>query len=155
MALIGCGTKFVEVTAGLMYREKNEAGEWIGGPYYYCRQIGKKGSVLAKIGAFFGTFYAVLLAIELIPSLAAQATSAAQQGDLMGVPQIVIAVITAVIVVIVCIGGVKRIGDVCDKLVPIMALVYLIGAVIIILMAERSEERRVGKECRSRWSPYH
>ena len=152
MALIGCGTKFVEVTAGLMYREKNEAGEWVCGPYYYCRQIGKKGSVLAKIGAFFGTFYAVLLAIELIPSLAAQATSAAQQGDLMGVPQIVIAVITAVIVVIVCIGGVKRIGDVCDKLVPIMALVYLIGAVIIILMHVSAVPAAIGMIFKDAWT---
>ncbi len=134
MALIGCGTKYCEVTAGIMFREKNDEGEYVGGPYYYCRHIGKKGSGLGKLGAFFGTFYAFILMIELFPSLASQATSAAQQGTLMGIPHVAIAIATAVIVAVVCVGGVKRIADVCDKLVPIMATVYFVGAIIIIIM---------------------
>jgi AGCS family alanine or glycine:cation symporter len=134
MALVGAGTKYVEVTAGLMYREKNDEGVYVGGPYYYCRKIGDPGTFLGKLGAFFGTFYAFMLMIELVPSLASQATAAAQQGTSMNIPHMVIAVITAVLVVIVCIGGVKRIGDFCDKLVPLMAVIYLIGAIIIIIM---------------------
>lgn len=134
MAIIGCGTKFVEVTAGIMFREKNADGEFVGGPFYYCRHIGKKGTLLGKIGAVVGSFYAFMLMIELIPSLAAQATSAAQQGTAMHINHTVIAILTAAVVTIVVIGGVKRIADVCDKLVPLMAVVYLVGAIIIIIM---------------------
>lgn len=134
MALIGFGTKFVEVTAGLAYRHKNEEGEYVGGPFYYCRQIGEEGSILRKVGAFFGSFYAFMLMIELVPSLAAQAASATQQGVAIGVPQIAIAIVVAVITAITVIGGAKRVAGVTEKLVPIMAIIYLIGAIIVIFV---------------------
>ena len=46
IALIGCATKWVEVALGVKYREKNEAGEWVGGPFYYLSGLGKKGSAM-------------------------------------------------------------------------------------------------------------
>ena len=70
IALIGCATKYTEVALGVKYREKNEDGEWVGGPFYYLRGLG------GGIGKFLGGFYAIGLMIELIPSLAAQGLSA-------------------------------------------------------------------------------
>lgn len=134
MALIGFGTKFMEVVCGLAYRHKNAEGEYVGGPFYYCRQIGKEGSPLRKLGAFFGTFYAFMLMVELVPSLASQSASATQQGVAIGIPQIAIAIVVALITAIVVIGGAKRVASVTDKLVPIMAAIYLVGALIVIIM---------------------
>ena len=132
MAFIGMATKYTEVTLGLMYREKNEAGDFVGGPYYYCRGLGKSG-IAKKIGIFFGTFYAFGLMIELIPSIASQAASVSMEGMALGIAELPIAIAVAIISMIVCIGGVKRIGDVCDKLVPVMAIVYMLGALVIIV----------------------
>ena len=65
IALVGCATKYVEVSLGVKYREKNEAGEWVGGPFYYLRGLGAVGKVL-------GYIYAVGLMLELVPSIASQ-----------------------------------------------------------------------------------
>lgn len=132
LAIIGMGTKYVEVTLGVHYRERNESGDLVGGPYYYCRHMGKKGSGLAKLGAFFGTWYAFWLMLEVVPSTASQAASATSQFVVYGIDQKIVAIIVAIIVAVVCIGGVKRIGNFCDKMVPFMAVLYLIGGVILI-----------------------
>ena len=129
IAVIGAGTKFVEVSLGVMYREKNEEGQWVGGPYYYC----KKG-LGGKIGAFLGIFYAFFLMIELVPSIATQAASATSQVVSLGLNQTVVGVVIAIIVGFVCIGGITRIAKVTDILVPFMASLYLLGALIIIIM---------------------
>ncbi|MGI6212495.1 MAG: alanine/glycine:cation symporter family protein [Anaerovoracaceae bacterium] len=135
LAIIGMCTKYVEVTLGIKYREKNEVGEMVGGPYYYCRKgLGELGEGWKKVGAFFGIWYAFFLMIELFPSIASQSASATSQFVVFGIDEKIVAVIVAVIVAIVCIGGVKRIASVCDKLVPFMALIYLIGGIILILM---------------------
>ena len=133
MAFIGMGTKFNEVVNAVAYRHQNDEGEYVGGPFYYLRQVGKEGSVLRKIGAICGSFFAFMLMIELIPSLAAQAASATQQGVAIGIPQIAIAIVVAAITAFTVIGGAKRVGEVCDKLVPIMAAFYLVGALIVII----------------------
>ena len=129
LAILGMATKYVEVTLGMMYRERNEEGDWVGGPYYYC----KKG-LGGPIGKFFGVFFAFFLMIELIPSIATPSASATTQFEVYGIDQKIIAIVMAIVVAVVCIGGVKRIASVCDKLVPIMATVYLLGALVIIFM---------------------
>ena len=81
IALIGCGTKYCEIALALKYREKNEAGEWVGGAAYYLRALG------GGIGKFMGGWYAIGLMIELIPSLCTQAMSATEQFLIFGVDQ--------------------------------------------------------------------
>lgn len=129
LAILGMATKYTEVTLGMKYRQKNEEGDWVGGPFYYCRD-GLGGG----IGKFLGVFFAFFLMIELVPSIASQSASATTQFQGLGVDQRIVAVVVALIVVVVCIGGVKRIAAVCDKMVPIMAIVYLLGALILIFM---------------------
>ena len=87
IALIGCATKYTEVALGVKYREKNSAGEWVGGPFYYLRGIG------GPIGKFLGGFYAFGLMIELIPSLASQALSATSQFAIFGIDQMIVGIV--------------------------------------------------------------
>ena len=126
IALIGCATKYTEVALGVKYREKNEAGEWVGGPFYYLRGLG------GSLGKFLGGFYAVGLMIELIPSLAAQALSATSQFAIFGLDQKIVGVIIGIFTILVVAGGLSRIGKVLDYMVPIMAVVYMVGGFIVI-----------------------
>ena len=129
LAILGMATKYTEVSLGIKYRIRNTDGDYVGGPYYYCRDGvgGTLGKIMAVIFAFF-------LMIEIVPSIATQAKAATTQFVIYGVDERIMAGIVALIVVIVCIGGVKRIGSVCDKMVPFMALIYLAGALVIIVM---------------------
>lgn len=126
LAILGCATKYAEITLGIKYREKNEDGEWAGGPFYYLRALG------GPIGKFLGAFYAFGLMIELIPSLATQGLSATSQFAIFGIDQTIVGVILAIVVAIVCIGGITRIAKVMDLMVPVMAVIYLLGALVVI-----------------------
>ena len=126
IALIGCATKYVEVALGVKYREKNSAGEWVGGPFYYLKGLG-------KIGIILGYIYAVGLMFELIPSLASQALSATDNLQVFGIPQHVAGIILAILAAIIVVGGFQRITHVMDLMVPIMAAIYIIGALVVII----------------------
>lgn len=129
LAILGMATKYTEVTLGIKYRERNADGDLVGGPYYYC----KKG-LGGTFGKICGVLFAFFLMIELVPSIATQSAAATNQFVVFGFSEKVMAAIVAIIVILVVIGGVKRIGSVCDKLVPIMALIYLVGALVLIFM---------------------
>lgn len=127
VALIGCAAKFSEIVLGIRYREKNEEGEYVGGPMYYLKGIkGPLGKALSWIFAFF-------LMIELIPSIAAQSLSAVQTASTLNIPKIAVAALLVVLVGLVVFGGLKRIGQFTEKLVPFMALLYLVGGLAVII----------------------
>ena len=128
IALIGCGTKYCEIALALKYREKNEAGEWVGGAAYYLRALG------GGIGKFMGGWYAIGLMIELIPSLCTQALSATEQFLIFGVDQKISGAILGILVALIIAGGVSRVLKVTDIMVPVMAVLYLVGAFVIIFM---------------------
>ncbi len=125
-ALVGGASKFVEIVLGIKYREKNEEGEYVGGPMYFIKS--------GLNWPFLASFFAFGLMIELVPSIMVQANSFAGSAADMGVPPLVSGIIACVLVGLVVIGGIKRIGAVSEKLVPFMALLYVIGCIIIILM---------------------
>ena len=108
IALVGCATKYTEIALAVKYREKNEDGEWVGGPFYYLRALG------GGLGKFLGTFFAIGLMIELVPSLCTQALSATSQFVILGVPEPVSGTITAILVAIIIAGGFSRITKVMD-----------------------------------------
>ena len=140
LAIVGMGTKYVEVALGIRYRVRNEKGELMGGPYYYCKSGFKEMAKehgkewLAKFGVVLGTIYAFFLMLEIFTACATQSASCTNQFVAYGIDQKVIAAVVAVIVAVVCIGGVKRIASVCDKMVPFMATIYLVGGLVLILM---------------------
>lgn len=125
-AIIGSATKFSEVTLGIQYREKNEEGDYVGGPMYYLR----KGLGLR----FLGAVYAFFLMIELIPSIATQTVNVAQTANSIGIPSAVTGLVVTIVVGLVVIGGIKRIGQVTERLVPFMALLYFLAALTIIFI---------------------
>ena len=128
IALIGCGTKYCEIALAIKYRAKNEAGEWVGGAAYYLRALG------GGIGKFLGGWYAIGLMIELIPSLCTQALSATSQFIILGVDQKISGAILGILVAVIIAGGVNRVLKITDIMVPVMAILYMAGALVIIIM---------------------
>ena len=123
-AIIGSATKFSEIALGLEYRETNEEGNFVGGPMYYLR----KG-----LGSpFLGGFYAFFLMLEIIPSIATQSLNVVQTASTIGIHEAVTGAILTFLVGLVVIGGIRRIGQVTERLVPFMALLYISAALIIV-----------------------
>ena len=138
-ALLGMCTKFAEVTLSINYRERNEKGDWVGGPMYYITKgLGKNWKWLAVLFAGFGTLASFgignMTQINTIASTINTAiagfipTTESQQN----VIALVIAVVCAVICAFVLLGGIQRLADVCALLVPVMAVIYVISSVIVI-----------------------
>lgn len=131
IAFLGMSLKFGEITLGVHYREKNAAGEYVGGPTYYM----KNGIKWPLIGKILAGWYAIFLIIELIPSIMVQSNSVASTiDDTFSISPLITGIIVAIFVGLVVFGGIKRIGAVSSIFVPVMALLYVIAGVIIILM---------------------
>lgn len=124
VAFIGSAAKYAEIILGIKYRERNENGEYVGGPMYYLRK-GLKSP-------FMGALFAFGLMVELVPSIATQTVSVVQTASTIGIPNMATGAIVAFLVALVVYGGIKRIAQVTEKLVPFMAIMYLIGAFVII-----------------------
>ena len=137
-ALVGMVTKYSEVVLAVKYRERNEQGDWVGGPMYYIRNgLGKNWVWLAYVFAFFGMIASFGIGnTTQVDSMATAISTAigAFGGNVDGntALRITIGVIVAVITAVVIIGGIKRIGTVTEKLVPFMAVVYIVSALIVV-----------------------
>lgn len=127
-AILGMTTKFAEVTLAVAYRERNDKGEFSGGPMYYIKN-GLGANWLGKIFALFGALAA--FGIGCMVQSNSVATAVVTQFN---VPTWVTGVALAVLAGIVLIGGIKRIGQVTEKIVPFMAGVYILGAIVILVM---------------------
>ncbi len=140
-ALLGMCTKFTEVTLAVRYREKNKAGEYVGGPMYYIKNgLSKKWGWLAIVYSILGIFTVFgtgnATQVNTITAAINQALTnygVVSEAQLPGV-KIAIGVIIAVLVALILIGGVKRIGNVTEKLVPFMALFYVLLSLGVIFM---------------------
>lgn len=136
--LIGMSTKFVECTLGVKYRDVDEEGRTYGGPMYYLTKGFK------EIGAGrFGKALAVIFAIMCVGASlgggnALQANQAiAQLTITMGIEgdftRTLLGIALAILVGIVIIGGIKRIGQFTEKLVPFMGIVYVLGCLAVVV----------------------
>ena len=140
-ALLGMGTKFAEVTLAVHYRERNDKGDYVGGPMYYIKNgLGGKWMWLAYMYAFFGVcaVFGTGNATQVNTITAAVNTALINYGllsvDSTAGSNLIIGVFICIIVALILIGGVKRIGKVTEKLVPTMALLYVILGVGLIVM---------------------
>ena len=125
-AFLGMTTKFVEVTLSHKYREKDEVGRIAGGPMYYMKNALKMRWLaaifaVATILSSFGT--------GNMPQINSISTS---MFATFGINQMLTGGVLAVILAFVIIGGITRIAKVTERLVPFMAAVYLIGALLVI-----------------------
>ena len=140
-ALLGMCTKFSEVVLAVHYRERNERGDLVGGPMYYIKNgLGKKWIILAYLYAFFGAcaVFGTGNATQVNTITAAINTALLNYGVIgangVATSNLVIGIIIAALVGLILVGGVKRIGNVSAKLVPLMALVYILLAIGLIGM---------------------
>jgi len=140
-ALLGMGTKFAEVTLAVHFRERNPKGDYVGGPMYYIKNgLGKKWMWLAYLYAAFGVcaVFGTGNATQVNTITAAIDTALINYNLLdptnAATCNLIIGIVIAVIVGLVLLGGVKRIGKVSEKLVPFMALLYILLAIGLIIM---------------------
>ncbi|MBE0510389.1 MAG: sodium:alanine symporter family protein [Chromatiales bacterium] len=129
-ALVGMATKYTEAVLAVKYREVDERGNHVGGPMYYIKNgLGKHWRWLGTAFAIFGA-----LAGFGIGNMV-QANSVAQVMEAnIGLPSWISGAVMAVLVFAVLIGGIQRIAKVAGKLVPLMALIYVLGGLLVILL---------------------
>ena len=138
-ALLGMCTKFAEVTLAVHFRERNAKGDYVGGPMYYIKNgLGKKWMWLAYLYAFFGVcaVFGTGNATQVNTITAAVNTALINYGlltvDSTAGSNLIIGIFICIIVALILIGGVKRIGRVSERLVPLMALLYIILGIGLI-----------------------
>ncbi len=131
-AFFGMATIFVEASLGQQYKTVTESGNAIGGPAYYIK---------AAFKGVFGKFLAGLFAIFIILALGfmgnmvqSNSISGAFVNAFPQIKPIYIGIACALVAAFIFIGGLKRIASFAEKTVPIMALFYIIGSVIILIM---------------------
>ncbi len=135
--LIGMSTKFVECTLGVKYRDVGDDGTIYGGPMYYMSK-GFRERNLAGVGKTLAIIFAVLgVGASFGGGNAFQSNQATVQlSSLLGIQGgatgFVIGLILAFLVGIVIIGGIKRIASITEKIVPFMAVVYVLASLVII-----------------------
>jgi AGCS family alanine or glycine:cation symporter len=128
-ALVGMATKYAEAVLAVKYREVDEEGNHVGGPMYYIKNgLGEKWKWLGALFALFGA----LAGFGIGNMVQANSVADAMEANL-GIPFWLSGVVMAVLVFLVLIGGIQRIAQVAGKLVPIMAIAYVVGGLIVIL----------------------
>lgn len=140
-ALFGMCTKYAEVTLAVHYREINANGELVGGPMYYIKNgLSKKWHWLAYLFAAFGvlTVFGTGNATQ-VNTITTAINSALLNYNVISesavsTSNLIIGIIIAILIAMILLGGIKRIGHVTEKLVPFMALLYiLLGLGVIFL----------------------
>ena len=138
-ALIGMCTKFSEVVLAIKFRERNKAGDWVGGPMYYIKNgLGKGWGWLAIIFCIFGALAAFGIGNAVQVNNITDAVNSAilafnPNFDSATVVNWVIGIIIAIVVGVTLIGGIKRLGSVTEKLVPFMSVIYILACLIVII----------------------
>lgn len=129
-ALFGMATKYAEAVLAVKYRELDKQGRYVGGPMYYIKNgLGKKWQWLSVIFALLGAIAAFGIGNMV------QANSVADAVEsLFGVPVWQTGVVLAILSAAVILGGLSRIAEVASKLVPLMAVAYIAGALAVIFL---------------------
>lgn len=167
-ALFGMLTKYSEVVLAVRFRERNEKGDWVGGPMYYIRNgLGKKWNwlamlfcVLAALAAFgIGNMTQVnTIASSINTAISAfggnvSAATISLFGQQVPLSSLVIGAIVAIITGLVLFGGIKRIGSVTEKLVPFMALIYIVCSLTVIVFNIGSVGKMFGMIFKGAFNP--
>lgn len=147
-ALFGMVTKYSEVVLAVRYRERNEKGDYVGGPMYYIRNgLGPKWNWLAVTFSALGALAAFGIGnMTQVNTIAGAVNTAIDAfggntqgatvtlfGQIVPVSSIVVGLLVAMVVGLVLFGGIKRIGSVTEKLVPFMALAYILCSLTVVL----------------------
>lgn len=127
-AVVGLATKYSETVLAVKYREQREGGRTVGGPMYFIKNgLGPKWAWLATTYALFAGVAAFGIGNMVQSNSVADALNSS-----FSVPEWATAVVISVFVALVLLGGIKRISNVAGALVPAMALIYLLAALVIL-----------------------
>ena len=138
-ALVGMCTKYCEVVLSIKYRERDAKGDWVGGPMYYIKKgMGKSWAWLAGVYAALAALAAFGIgnlsqANSIVGAIGNAITTfnPAAESSISTI-YLVCGIIMAALVAIILFGGIKRIGEVTEKLVPFMALLYIVFSIIVL-----------------------
>lgn len=140
-AILGMCTKFSEVTLAVHFREKNEKGELVGGPMYYIKNgLKKHWHWLAYLFSIFGvlTVFGTGNATQVNTITTAIDSALFNYGiiskDSASTVNLIIGIVLAVLLSLILLGGIKRIGQVTEKLVPFMAVIYIVFAFGVVAL---------------------
>ena len=140
-ALLGMVTKYSEVTLAVHYRQKNKHGDWVGGPMYYIQNgLGKKWKWLGVLFAIFGVFavFGTGNATQVTTIVASIDTALISFGVMeagsTSTLNLILGIVITILVGLILLGGIKRIGHVAERLVPIMALLYVVLGLGVIIV---------------------
>lgn len=135
MAILGMMTNYSENVLGIFFRRKGSKGEWRGGAMYYLRDGlgGYKG--MKYVGVVLAVLFSLfcLFASFGIGNMSQVNSIAGNMQSAFNIPAPVTGFLLVVIASVVILGGLKRVAAVTEKLVPVMAIIYIIGALIIFL----------------------
>ncbi len=130
IAFLGMATIYAEAVLAQETRITDADGEVHGGPVYYIKKAFPNG-----FGTFLSVFFAVaiVLALGFMGSMVQSNSIAESCNTAFGIPTWVVGVILAIVCAIIFIGGIQRIASVAEKIVPIMAVLFLLGGVVVLL----------------------
>ncbi|MBE6949828.1 MAG: sodium:alanine symporter family protein [Ruminococcaceae bacterium] len=146
-ALFGMVTKYAEVVLAVRYRERNAQGDWVGGPMYYIRNgLGKRWNWLACVFCVLGALAAFGIGnMTQVNTIASSINTAIDSfggstaaytvqlfGQTVPISSAMTGAVVAMIVGMVLFGGIKRIGAVAERMVPVMAAIYILASLIVV-----------------------
>ena len=138
-ALIGMATKYSEVLLAVKFRERNQYGDWVGGPMYYIKNgLGKNWKWLGAVFCVFAALAALgtgnaIQAGNIVSSINTVVLAFNPTFSGQATLNLVLGIVLAVLAAVVLFGGVKRLGAVTEKLVPVMAMVYILACLAVIV----------------------
>jgi AGCS family alanine or glycine:cation symporter len=129
-ALVGMATKYAEAVCAVRFRETDDNGLHVGGPMYYIKNgLGKKWAWLGTLFAVFGAIAGFGIGNTV------QANSVADaMYSTFGVDESITGLIIMIAVALVLVGGITRIAEVAGKLVPFMAVAYIVAGIVILII---------------------
>jgi AGCS family alanine or glycine:cation symporter len=129
-AFFGMATIYGEAVMAQVTR-KEEGGKYVGGPIYYIKHVFK-----GKFGSFLSTFFsvAIILALGFMGNMVQSNSIGASFKNAFGVNPLIVGIFVAVIAGVLFLGGIKRIARFTEKVVPIMAVLYVLGSIVILAM---------------------
>ena len=140
-ALLGMCTKYAEVTLALHFRQRSAGGNWTGGPMYYLKNgLGRRWQWLAVVYSLFGvlTVFGTGNATQVNTIVTAIDAALLQHGaaaeSALPMLNLIVGILVAMLVALLLLGGIKRIGSVAEKLVPFMALFYVVLALGVVAL---------------------
>lgn len=138
-ALLGMIIKYSEIVLSIRFRERDEKGDWVGGPMYYVKNgLGKGWQWVGILFCIFATLasfgignmsQANSIAGSVNNAITAFAPSAIGYGPIIN---LVVGLVMAALVALILFGGIKRIGSVTEKLIPVMSVIYIVFTLIVI-----------------------